>query len=229
MKFFFFSALLFFSTLSHEITMELMIPSELESVLVSYRNGNYSQEIDIQGEEAFIRIWSRNFFDLGLVDRISPNFAYLDSRPAEIRETFQKISRNCIFLKDFMKSLSNYLENRIAYSEEEAPDEPQEVIRKGKADCIGFSNLAMEFLRCAGIPCRLARGFYLKVNGGQEVVPVSHRWLEITIAGNHLFFYDPQYQSFSGFYLLAKSDIDFTQVKRFHARLLKKNKRLNYY
>lgn len=209
--------------------MELLVPSNMEPVLVSYKNGNYSQEIDVRGEEAFIRIWSRSFYDLGLVDRLNPDFSYIESRPADIRDTFQKVSRNCLFLKHFMKSLSAYLKNMIVYSEEESSNDLSEVIRTGKADCIGYSNLAMELLRCAGIPCRIARGFYLKVNGEKIVDPISHRWLEITIAGSHVFFYDPQYQSFSGFYLLARDDIDFTQVKRFSARLLKKNKKLNYY
>lgn len=60
----------------------------------------------------------------------------------------------------------------------------------------------------------------------KTLVPVPHRWLEITLADGTRFFYDPQHQSFSENYITIKNNIDFKSVKKFKVILLKKSKKI---
>jgi len=214
--------------ISQEIEMKLEVPAFAEPILLPHQNGNFHQGITVAEDRIQISIWSQDYFRMGLVDRLAVDYAYINSLQTDLRAVCEPIVQRSLYLNDFMKSLSNYLKTTIAYSEVDQDQDAIAVIKRGDGDCIGYCNVAQVFLRSAGIPCRIARGFFLKIDDTelQTVEMIPHRWLEINMANRFVFFYDPQYQSFSGMYLLTREDIDFTKISRFSGRLISKRRKI---
>ena len=86
------------------------------------------------------------------------------------------------------------------------------------------------FLDAAGIRNRIVRGFYLKRKKDPEkaatkiLIPIPHRWIEICLSDRVKIFYDPQYQDFSANYLTTRVDINFSEISKFTAKVIKISK-----
>jgi len=70
----------------------------------------------------------------------------------------------------------------------EMPQEPLAVLRRGRAHCVGLSNLAVALLARLGIQARVARGLLFQPESGRFV---AHRWIEVYYPDAGWAFSDP--------------------------------------
>lgn len=206
------------------VQLSFPAPAHQQAIFFDYENDNFSQELNINGEKITADLKSINFIHLNLNFRIFLDKKELAKLDRKTREIVIGLFDNNITLKNYFRRISDFLEKSIEYTEAELPQDEMSVLMNRKANCVGFSNLARFLLNCVGIKNKFAKGFYLMRENGKTIIPVPHKWIEIHLSNGVRFFYDPQRQRFSAYYIVAKDDVDFRKIRKFTAILIKKSK-----
>ena len=219
--------LLFFNSTPREIeNMKFSFPSKQHEIFLDYANDNFSQKLVYNNNIITAEIISSNFLYLDLNFRIFPNESYMANLNRDIKEIVFDLFGSNQSLKTYLNNISMYLKGNISYSHKDLPQDARSVIMSKKANCVGFSNVVSLFLNSAGIENKFVKGFYLKKQDNNTLIPVPHRWVEIHLPNGLKFFYDPQYQDFSANYITTKDNVNFKQVKRFKVHVIKKSKKI---
>src|SRR4029077_15989418 len=85
---------------------------------------------------------------------------------------------------------------RVRYDADRAlPQDPATVFASGRADCVGFAELAVDLLRRVGVRARTVQGI-LRTNPGQpaheaRIAGAYHRWIEVYYPDRGWVFSDP--------------------------------------
>jgi hypothetical protein len=211
----------------HEIeNIKLSFPSLQRDIFVDYSTDNFSQRIFFKNESITVEIKSSDFLDMDLDFRIVPDPKFLETVNPEVQNVLSNLIDNSMSLKNYLNNVSSYLGRSIRYSEEDLPQDIASVIHNRKASCIGFCNVTKFFLDAAGVENHPVRGFYLKKDKKNILIPVPHRWIEIRLAKGKKFFYDPQFQKFSADYITTREGVDFKRVKKFTVYVIEKSKKI---
>lgn len=219
--------LLFVQPLREVEQMTLSLPISEPSLFSFYRNANFSQVITVKDREIQAEIGNINFSNLDFNFRIILDENFLKNLDDETRYTIKNLYKKTFLFEHYFKKLSDFLKGNIRYSEDgKLPQDARSVLINRKANCIGYANLAGFLLQSVGVKTRIVKGFYLKIGPGQNLIPEPHRWLEIQLGKGEYFFYDPQRQMFSAYYLVTGDDVDFKQVKKFVIHLKERSKKL---
>ena len=213
------------TSLSQETRLEVFVTCRTPEIFSNYRNFNFKQEITANNGGLRVNIKSRTLRLRYLNHRIHPDESFLAAQGPEVRRVFDQVRQNALSLADYLGNISSFLKNRIAYSEADLPQETPAVLAQEKGHCIGFTNVAQALLGCVGIASRPVNGFYLREEGGR-VEPVPHRWLEVSLPGEHRVFYDPQYQDFSSRYLVTNAGFPSERIERFDGIVVRKTKKI---
>jgi transglutaminase-like putative cysteine protease len=216
------------------VDVQLDIPTQQYDIFFNYSNDNFSQEIFYNKVNNGITIYVKNsnFYALNLNFRMIPDKKFISQMHPELREVISDLMKDSLSFEDYFRKVSLFLGDSIAYSDLPLPQDPLSVIINKRAECKGYSNLAQVLLDAAGIKNKVVKGFFLenskrsKKEGAKILLPIPHRWVEISLPDGTKFFYDPQYQRFSANYLAVREDIDFTKVKKFKVNLVKKSKKI---
>lgn len=221
--------LLFFIIPLREVeNVKLSFPAHppQQEIFLNYANDSFSQELNLDNERITADIKSINFVHLNLNFRIFPDEKVLGKLYPETKEMVLNLFDNSMTLKHYFKNISFFLEKEIIYSEKELPQDEISVLINRKANCVGYANLASFLLNCVGIKNKFIRGFYLKRENRQTLVPIPHKWIEIHLSNGVRFFYDPQRQRFSANYIVTRDNVDFKKIKKFKVLLIKKSKEI---
>jgi hypothetical protein len=220
--------------LREEVDVQLDIPTLQHEIFFDYSNDNFSQQIlQNNGDNrvtAYIK--NSNFYALNLNFRVIPDKKYIARLHPQLRDTVAALLENTISFESYFKKVSLFLGDSIAYSELPLPQDPLSVIENKRAECKGYSNLAQVLLDAVSIKNTAVKGFFLRNSDRRKpketniLIPIPHRWIEISLPDGAKFFYDPQHQRFSANYLAVKQDVDFKKVKRFKVNLVKKSKKI---
>lgn len=222
-----FSILVF--PLKEVVDVQLFIPTYQHDIFANYTNDNFSQAISSSGpQEITAHIKNANYFDLDLDFKISPQQSFIAGLPPQLRENTLTLLEDCYTFKQYFTKISLYLQGNITYTGHPTTQEPTAIISVRKTDCVGFANLVQVYLAAVDIKNRPVKGFYLKNSRGDGdlLIPIPHRWLEITLPNGAKFFFDPQRQRFSAEYIAIKDGVDFKEVKKFNVNLVKKSKKI---
>ena len=206
--------------------VKLTFPSSQYEIFINYANDNFSQQLTLQNDMITADIKNANYLDLNLEFRVIPNRAYIDSLNPNVRELILDLFDGSESLKNYLTNVSIFLAGHISYSDQELPQDAAAVFFSRKANCVGYSNVVRVLLDAAGIKNETVKGFYLRKEKGNLLIPVPHRWVEITLEDNTKFFYDPQHQGFAVNYILTRGDVDFKQVKKFKVYMIDQSKKI---
>ena len=219
--------LLFFAwtSLSQESRLEVFVvlPRPRDLQRLPQRQLRPGDRPDRRRTECAIK--SRSLSLRNLNHRITVAAGYLAAQGPEVREAFERTRSNALSLADYLRNISLFLKNRIAYTRPTCRRMRRRSLTQEKGHCIGFANVAQALLACVGIASRPVNGFYLREEGGR-VEPVPHRWLEIDLPGERRVFYDPQYQDFSARYLVTNLGVSLESIERFAGVVVRKNKKI---
>lgn len=216
------------------VDVQLDIPTQQYDIFYNYSNDNFSQEVFYNNLNKGITVYVKNsnFYALNLNFRVIPDKKFISLLHPELQEIVTDFIKESLSFEDYFRKVSLFLRNSIAYSELPLPQDPTSVVINKKAECKGYSNLAQALLDAVGIKNKVVKGFFLKNSDRTKkeeaniLLPIPHRWVEISLPDGEKFFYDPQYQRFSANYLAVREDIDFTKVKKFKVNLVKKSKKI---
>jgi hypothetical protein len=214
-----------FTSLSQETRLEVFVSCRTPEIFSDYRNVNFMQEIAPAAGGLNVRIKSRSLSLRNLNHRIAVAEGYLAAQGPEVRLAFERTRSNALSLADYLRNISLFLNNRVAYTPADLPQDAAAVLTQKQGHCIGFANVAQALLACVGIASRPVNGFYLREEGSR-VEPVPHRWLEIDLPGERRVFYDPQYQDFSARYLVTNLGVSLESIERFAGVVVRKNKKI---
>lgn len=224
------SALLlcFLSVLPNQLDrFQLILPRHSQNYFSSYQNSNFSQTLKPAGQNLNCRIDARDYRPLTRHFRIIPDADFIDSLSAETAETTRQLLAGSADLSEYIRSCSQFVKRKLRYDETADSMDPDTILQRGEANCIGYCALFGLFLRAGSISSRVTRGFFLSSDAAGHVLLTPHRWLEITLNAREKIFFDPQVQSFSASYIKADDNIEFTKIKRFAGRLVKRSQRLS--
>jgi transglutaminase-like putative cysteine protease len=211
--------------LRQETSLEVFVSCRTPEIFSNYRNFNFKQVIVPAAGGLSVKIRSRTLSLQNLNHLIRPDERFLASQEPVIRHVFEQVRLNALSVADYLRNISEFLRNRIEYSDVDLPQEAAAVLEQAKGHCIGFANVAQALLACVGIASHPVNGFYLSEDHGR-VEPVPHRWLEIDLPGERRVFYDPQYQDFSSRYLVTNLGVPLERIERFAGIIVKKNKKI---
>lgn len=208
-------------------TLQLSLPEQSSAIIRTFRNSNFTQQTRFEGGRLICETEARDYQALARPFRIFPNPDFIETLSSPMQQITRQLLADRTNLDDYINSCSHYLKTRISYHESMSSEDPDTIISKGQANCIGYCSLFTHFLKAAGIRSRITRGFYLSSQKDGLIILIPHRWIEISLeAGEHIFF-DPQYQSFRANYLKTDDKIQFTKIKQFNGRLLRQSRRLS--
>ena len=171
-------------------------------------------------------IKSSNYLHLNLNFRVLPNRKYISALNPKVQEVILGLFDDSQSLRNYLANVSYFLKKQIRYSEMNLSQDATSVILFKRAKCVGYANATKVFFDAAGIKSKVVKGFYLKKGKRNTMIPIPHRWVEIHLANGVKFFYDPQYQRFSAYYIATKDDVDFKRVKKFNVYVIKKSKKI---
>lgn len=180
---------------------------------LAYRNGGYSLEIrgtDPVSRRVLVRIEPGDL-DCRAVFPPDPGAwppeaaAYTGSPGTfpELTEHSRSLTSGCRTQYQAVNQVLCWLSGTIEYrSGPGIPPEPLEVLRKGRANCVGAAELAVALLREAGIPARGVRGFLAPLSASGTSSPDAsvemslgeeglHRWIEVYYPEAGWVFSDP--------------------------------------
>lgn len=222
--------MLFISPLTEVEQVKVSFPTKQYDIFIDYQNDNFSQHLVYYNSRAIVtaELQSSNYMGLDLEFRVAPDYAYMEELNPEMRAVINDLMGGSHSLRDYMASISSFLEKNIRYSEDDIPQSAAMVLANRRAYCVGFSNLVTVFLEAVGVKNKLVKGFYLKNERGANGfwTPVPHRWVEIILPNGLKFFYDPQYQRFSANYITTRSDVDFKRIRKFKVKVIKQSKKI---
>jgi len=220
--------LLFFlllSPLRQVESLNIQINTDQKTIFSNYSNDNFKQILKFKEDKVLINTENTNFFQLDLNFRIRPDDLYIKTLSKKLKGSVHLMINGCYTLKDYMINISKFLKNKITYSDEKIPQDPETVIINGRAHCVGFSELTKVFLKGIGVKTRFIQGFYLKKKD-DYIIPIPHRWIEIELSNGYLYFYDPQYQKFSSNYVVVNNAVIFSKIKKFKIKLINYSKKI---
>ena len=117
--------------------------------------------------------------------------------PSPERDAFSaSATRGCTRQSQAVSKLLVALARRVVYdSDRGRPQDPAAVFASGRADCVGFAELAVDLLRRSGIRARTVQGI-LSTGPGAESYEARiggsfHRWIEIYYPDRGYVFSDP--------------------------------------
>ena len=205
----------------------LSLPLQSSALIQSFHNDNFSQVVRTGGHNLICRIETRDFHSLTRPHRIIPDYDFIDGLPPKMKELAVQLLAGSANLSEYIDSCSDYLKKNIRYLENSSSDDPETIINSGIANCIGYCSLFNHFLSAGGIRSRIRRGFFLSTEKDDRIRLIPHRWLEIILVSGERIFFDPQYQGFNSCYIKTEDNIEFTKIKVFEGRLMKRNQRLS--
>ncbi len=217
--------MLAWTSLSQESRLEVFVSCRSPEVFSAYRNFNFRQDIVPTAGGLQVKLKSRSLRLRHLNHRVHADAGYLAAQGLELRGAFEQVRLEALSLADFLRNISLFLRNRIAYDEADLPQEAAAVLAQGRGHCIGFANVAQALLAGVGIASRQVNGFFLREEDGR-IEPVPHRWLEIDLPGGRRVFYDPQYQDFSSRYLVTNRGVPLESIERFAGVVVSKSKKI---
>lgn len=217
--------MLAWTSLSQESQLEVFVSCRAPEVFSAYRNFNFRQDIVPAANGLKVKLKSRSLRLRHLNHRVPVNADYLAAQGPELRGAFEQVRLDALSLADYLRNISLFLKNRIAYDEADLPQEAAAVLTQGRGHCIGFANVAQALLAVVGIASRPVNGFFLREEGGR-IEPVPHRWLEVDLPGGRRVFYDPQYQDFSARYLVTNRGVALESIERFAGVVVSKSKKI---
>lgn len=207
--------------------MRLALPLRSQPLIHDYRNSNFSQKAQIEKNRLVCQIETCDYTALARPFRILVDADYIERLPNRTAGLTRHLLAGSVNLSEYIGSCSTYLRQNIRYRETMSSDDPEQIIASQAANCIGYCSLFQTFLRAGSISSKVIRGFYLQREAGERVRLVPHRWLEITLNEEERIFFDPQYQSFGANYIKTDDAIQFTKIRKFAGRLLKRSQRLS--
>ncbi len=207
--------------------IHLALPLESRPLVEPYRNSNFSQNTVMENDGLICHIETRDYRPLARHFRIIPDPDFIEQLPPATADLARQLLAGSSNLNEYIRSCSNYLEKHIRYDEAMSSADPEVIIRSGTANCIGYCSLFGLFLKAGSIQSRVSRGFFLSNEKNGRIRLIPHRWLEITLSKTERIFFDPQYQSFRASYIKTDDQIQFTKIKAFEGRLIKRSQRLS--
>jgi transglutaminase-like putative cysteine protease len=217
--------LLAWSPLSQESRLEVFVTCRAPGLFSDFRNDNFRQAVHAAPGGLRLDLRSRTLRLRGLNHRFALDAAALASQPEAVRRACAQAGQGALSLSDYLRGISLFLRNRVAYDEAELPQGAAEVLAQGKGHCIGYANVAQALLSCVGVASRQVNGFFLREARGR-IEPVPHRWLEVFLPGGRRIFFDPQYQDFSSRYLVANSGFSPETIERFEGVVVSQSKKI---
>lgn len=220
--------------LREEVNVLLDIPTRQHDIFFNYSNDNFSQQILENNTDNRVTAYIKNsnFYSLNLNFRVIPNTKFISHLHPVMRDTVMELMEDSFSFESYFKKVSLFLGRSITYSELPLPQDAVSVIQNKRAECKGYSNLAQVLLDAVSVENKAVKGFFLRNSDKRKpketniLIPIPHRWVEISLPDGAKFFYDPQYQRFSANYLAVKQDVDFKKVKKFKVNLVKKSKKI---
>ncbi len=191
-------------------------------IFPDYRNDNFSQKIFLRRNVVSISNQSLNFYQLDLNFRVIIDQKYLQAQQPELQDAVKVLSTDCTSLREYVDHVSVFLKSSLVYDDNGSAQDAIAVLKRKTANCIGYSNVVHELFNCIGVNNHFVKGFYLKNDDGGMLIPVPHKWVEVTLTNGYRFFYDPQHQTFTSGYILVADDVDFKKIRRFLVKLVKK-------
>lgn len=220
--------LLFFalSPIREVENVKLSLPTQQHEIFINYSNNNFSQKLNYHNDMLTAEINSSNYLNLNLNFRVLPDRKYISALNPKIQAVILDLFDDSQSLRNYLTNVSYFLKKQIRYSEMNLPQDATSVILFKRAKCVGYANATKVFFDAAGIKSKVVKGFYLKKGKRNTMIPIPHQWVEIHLANGVKFFYDPQYQRFSAYYIATKDDVDFKRVKKFKVYVIKKSKKI---
>jgi hypothetical protein len=213
-----------FTAIIHVENYQFSIQTETRNIFSEYHNSTFTQKYLIENDLVKIFVHHINYFEINLNFRVFLNQQRLQEFPPDMQMLLKTLFADSQTFKSYFINLSAFLSKKVTYSESAQNHDPLSVLRNKTANCLGLSSTAEFLLDIVNIKSSPVRGFYLKKISKNKFEPIPHRWIEIHLPNKQSFFYDPQYQQFSPFYLLVKDDTDFKKIKKFLVNLDKKTK-----
>lgn len=206
--------------------VKLSLPTKQHEIFVNYSNNNFSQKLIYYNDMLTAEIKCSNYLTLNLNFMVIPDNRYISGLNPKVQKVILDFFDDRHSLRNYLTNVSYFLKEQIRYSEMNLPQDATSVILYKRAKCVGYANTAKVFFDAAGIKSKVVKGFYLKKEKKNIMIPIPHRWVEIHLANGEKFFYDPQYQRFSANYIATKDDVDFKRVKKFKVYVIKKSKKI---
>ncbi len=206
--------------------LKLTFPLPSQDIFVDYSNSNFSQNLVYHDNMITAETNSSNFLSLDLNFRVIPDKNYIAGLHPQVQKIVLSLFDDITMLKSYLTRLSYYLEENIRYTEKDVPQDATAVLLYNRANCVGYANVMKAFLDAGGIENAPVKGFFLKKGKKNILIPVPHRWVEISLANGVKFFYDPQRQLFSANYLATRSDVDFKRIKKFKVLVINQSKKI---
>lgn len=220
--------LLFLFSFPYQVDVfHLSLPPQSRTLISPFQNDNFSQTLQLNDRELVCRIESRDFHPLTKPHRIIPDADFIENLAPKTRELTKQLLAGSANLSEYIDSCSGYLRKNIRYRSKFSSEDPETIIQSGRANCIGYCSLFHHFLKAGGIQSRIRRGFYLSPEAGDRIRLIPHRWIEILLVSGERIFFDPQYQSFNSRYIKTDDDIEFTRIKAFGGRMIRRSQRLS--
>ena len=217
--------LLAWSPLSQESRLEVFVTCRAPELFSDFGNDNFRQVVHAVPGGLRVDLKSRTLRLRGLNHRFAVDAAALAAQPEAVRQACAQAGQGALSLSDYLRGISLFLRNRVAYDEADLPQGAAEVLAQGKGHCIGYANVAQALLACVGVASRPVNGFFLREAHGR-VEPVPHRWLEVFLPSGQRIFFDPQYQDFSSRYLVANAGFPPESVERFEGVVVSRSKKI---
>jgi len=117
--------------------------------------------------------------------------------PAPERDAFARdATRDCARQADAVARILVSLASRVLYdADRQRPQDPPAVFASGRADCVGFAELAVDLLRRVGIRARTVQGILRTEPAHPAYDPriggAYHRWIEVYYPDRGYVFSDP--------------------------------------
>lgn len=157
----------------------------------SYRNNGYIQTVREEDGVDLVEVRVRN---TQLASKMSGR--HVSGLPAEMRALETQLNQTADGrLADQVSLIIGWLRDEIqADQSSEDGQQPEEILRRGSADCVGLANLTLFVLRKMGVEARYVTGLAYR-RGDAAVMRlkgrVLHRWIEINYDDVGWVFCDP--------------------------------------
>lgn len=218
---------LLFSPVHHETHLQISFPNHRHLNLADYRNRNFSQKVEYRGQHYHVFIRSTDTGQMPLRIQMHRDTRYIDGLSPALQRVVAALLRDTRYIDQYLEKVSTLLGDRITYSEREQPQDADSVLLRKNANCVGYARLCQVLLEAVKIRSRMVEGFYLNSSPRPDIlIPQSHLWLEIFVEAEMSVFYDPQYQNFTENYILLHDETDFTRIRKFEVKILKKTSKL---
>lgn len=204
--------------------LSVVLFTQKTQIFKNYKNNNFEQIIYKDNDFIGVKTFNKSFDDLNLNHRIIKNNALIVKIYAPLKEEISLLWSDR--LDEYLINIFNFFKSEIKYDKNSNNISPKEVYINKSANCIGMSKLMIYFLKAANIKCKEVKGFFLQERKKKKFIPTPHRWVEIELSDHRKFFFDPQTGYFSANYILLPQNIDFTLLKKFYLKIIKRENKI---